>query len=241
MKLRSGSDEHEMRDLAWLWRLCAALCLVSALIFLWAGDWASVLVCLGTVILVLIPPAAVRLGLRFSRGFLVFCVLYAMGPMLGKAYKLYYLTNWWDKLLHTCGGVAFAAVGTCLAAGLNGGRDTSPVLLGVFGLCFSIAVSAVWELFEFGVDWLFAADMQNDTVVHAIHSHFLSDTPGVLRSIGDIREVTLDGVPLEAGGYLDIGLIDTMQDVLVETVGALGFFLWSLAGRKPVLWIEKNA
>lgn len=214
------------------WGVCVGLCALSAAGFLAAGQWLSGLICLGTVILVSLPMLLEQVGhWKLSRGFFIFCLLYAMGPMLGKSFKLYYLTNWWDKLLHTSAGFVFAVLGVCLAAALNRGNPPSPAMQVIFGICFSITVSALWELVEFGMDWIFDMDMQNDTVVHAIHSYLLSDAPGVLTDITDIRTVQLDGAALEIGGYLDIGLIDTMCDVLVETLGAAVYGLWHLWDR----------
>ena len=231
--------EQERNNPLWFWGLCAGFCVVSGGWFLCRGEWLEGLLCLGTLVLVTLPVGVERvLGWKLDLGLFVFLLLYAMGPMLGKAYKLYYLTGWWDKLLHTCGGVAFAVLGTCLAGRLNGGRDTTPLMRAVFGLCFSIAISAVWELFEYGVDTFFGADMQNDTVVTAIHSYLLSDTAGVLFDLPDIREVAVNGVPLEVGGYLDIGLVDTMGDVLVETIGAVVFEIWYLLDKEKHSLIE---
>lgn len=224
---RLSSKKSDLRT--WLWCIGSLFCLASGAWFLHGGETVSMLVCVGTVFLISLPYLAGRLfGFELRRGFFVFCLLYAMGPMFGKVFKLYYVTNWWDKLLHTSGGFVFAVLGSCFAFRLNGKKDTSLALRAVFGLCFSIALSAVWELFEYGVDCFFAADMQHDTVITAINSHYLSDTAGGLHSIQSIREVTLNGVPLEVGGYLDIGLIDTMQDILVETCGALVYFVWYL-------------
>lgn len=216
----------------WIWGICGSFCVVSGGVFILQGKLLAGLICLGSVLLVSLPVVLERcLRWKLNRTFFLFCVLYAMGPMLGKAFKLYYLTNWWDKLLHTSAGFLFAVFGTYLAVKLNQGRDTSLLLQVLFGICFSIAISAVWELVEFGVDRIFGADMQNDTVVYAIHSYLLSDTPGTLVTIPQIQGVSVDGVPLEIGGYLDIGLIDTMQDVLVETLGAAAFGLWQMVDR----------
>lgn len=227
----------ETRLRAGMWSVCFGFCLASAAGFFFSGQFLSGLICLGSVILVCLPFLLEKLlRLRMSQALLAFCLLYALGPMLGKAFRLYYLTAWWDKLLHTCGGVAFGVLGACVAKRL-GGTGISSGLCALFGLCFSVAVAAVWELFEYGVDCLFDADMQQDTVVSAIHSHYLSETAGVLRSIREIREVMLDGVALGVGGYLDIGLNDTMQDMLVETGGAAAYYIWYLlAGeRYPLL------
>lgn len=216
----------------WAWGCCAVFCAVSGVAFFLRGDMIEGLICWGSLLLISIPPMLERyLHWDLNRTFFLFCVLYAMGPMLGKAFKLYYLTNWWDKLLHTSAGFLFAVFGTYLAVILNRGKDTSLLLQMLFGVVFSIAVSALWEMVEFGVDWIFGADMQNDTVVHAVHSYLLSDTPGVIFDIPQIQEVTVNETVLEIGGYLDIGLIDTMQDMLVETAGAAVFGLWHMADR----------
>lgn len=234
-----GLSTREINFRTWVWGLCGLFCLSSGIFFFCGGEMTSMLACVGTVFLITLPYLGGRLfHFELSRGFFVFCVLYAMGPMLGKAFKLYYVTDWWDKLLHTSGGVVFAVLGSYFAMRLNGTRETSPALRAVFGLCFSIALSAVWELYEFGVDSFFAADMQHDTVITAINSHYLSITAGGLYSIQDIREVSVNGVPLEVAGYLDIGLIDTMHDVLVETWGALVYFVWHLIDkdRHPLIY-----
>lgn len=233
MNERPGSHQTEHTIRTWLWGLCGLFCLASGSWFFRIGDLVSMLVCMGTVFLITLPYFAERLlDMKLTRSFFVFCLLYAMGPMMGKAFKLYYVTNWWDKLLHTCGGFVFAVFGASLAHRLNGKQNTAPVLRAVFGLCFSIALSAVWELFEYGVDCFFAADMQHDTVITAINSHYLSDTAGGLHSIQNIRKVSINGTPLAVDGYLDIGLIDTMQDILVETCGAVVYFVWKLVDKE---------
>ena len=64
-------------------------------------------------------------------------------------------------------------------------------------------------------------DMQNDTVITALHSYYLSDSLGVAGSLENISQVTVNGTVLPVQGYLDIGLIDSMLAMLLETLGAL--------------------
>lgn len=62
--------------------------------------------------------------------------------------------------------------------------------------------------------------MQKDTVVHNIHTVTLDATrSNKVVSLRGIREVSVDGRELALGGYLDIGIIDTMKDLLVNFVG----------------------
>ena len=72
-------------------------------------------------------------------------------------------------------------------------------------------------------------DMQKDTVVNTIGSIMLDPTGGntstVLKNITDVIVVQADGTQtaLGLGGYLDIGLLDTMEDLFVNFIGALTF------------------
>ncbi len=212
-----------------LWGICMGFCLATGIAMAHKGQWALMLACLGTVFLVSLPVFVARLlKIRLSRSFFTFFLLYALGPMLGKIYKLYYLTAWWDKLVHTMAGVVFAALGAYLLEQLNRGNQTSLPARAVFALCLSIAVAALWEFFEFSVDRFFGADMQHDTVITAIHSHYLSPTPGEIHSITGIRDAAVNGESLNVGGYLDIGLFDTMADMMVETLGAIAYSAWYL-------------
>ena len=71
--------------------------------------------------------------------------------------------------------------------------------------------------------------MQKDSVVNTIGSVMLDPTggnnPGVIRNITDVIVVQSDGTQtaLGLGGYLDIGLLDTMEDLFVNFIGALTF------------------
>ena len=49
----------------------------------------------------------------------------------------------------------------------------------------------------------------------------LDEGVGVAGSIKDIEEVMINGKALPVKGYIDIGLIDSMLDMLLETLGAV--------------------
>jgi uncharacterized membrane protein YjdF len=117
--------------------------------------------------------------------------------------------------------------------------------MAIVAFCFSMTVAAVWEIFEFSMDMCFGFDMQKDMVVDSIGSVSLDLTKSneVIR-IPDISEVVIigaDGSRYELSeygitGYLDIGIIDTMKDIIVNLIGALafsviGFFYIKTRGR----------
>ena len=80
-------------------------------------------------------------------------------------------------------------------------------------------------------------DMQDDTVIHGLTSYLLGDSLGVTGSIPNIQSVSVNGLLLPVDGYIDIGLIDTMLDMLLETVGAIAACVIILLdkGRHPMI------
>ena len=92
-----------------------------------------------------------------------------------------------------------------------------------------MTVGVLWEFFEFSGDYFLGMDMQKDTIVNAIHSvnmdPTLTNTVVHIRDITDVIVVHSDGTQqtLGLGGYLDIGIIDTMKDLFVNFIGAVVF------------------
>ncbi len=225
------------RDLA-LRRIAFLLCFVftlgSLLFSLKYRSTESSLLCAVTPLLLCLPAFAERLlSKRMHTAVYLLCLCYALGPMLGQTYRLYYSTLWWDKLLHLTGGLVFALVGSQMPA-LLGQREENPALELFCAFFFSVALAALWEFFEYGVDCLFGMDMQHDRFVSALHSYTLGPSLGELGHIENIQSVIVNGQSM--AGYLDIGLHDTMGDMLQERLGALLFSLALLLdrGRHPL-------
>lgn len=200
------------------------------------------LLALVTIPLVLAPGLTERLfHCKFWTPLYIACVLYAIGPMLGHTLNFYSLIAHWDKLLHITGGVVFAIVGFFLFQ-LMVGRDVKKTTAAaVFALCFSMALSMLWEFYEFGADTLLGMDTQADTVVTSITSHYFSDVMGEVGTIGPIESVVINGQTMDWGGYLDLGLHDTMMDMLLETLGAVAVTIFFLADRgkhPPIRFLE---
>lgn len=87
-----------------------------------------------------------------------------------------------------------------------------------------MTIGVLWEFFEFGMNEMFGLDMQKDTVVTGISSTLLDPSGSQHpQRIDRIESVEVNGQELGVGGYLDIGLRDTMGDLFVNFVGALAF------------------
>ena len=210
--------------------LCEIFTLFTIIILLADRRPDRLLLTFSTLLLVALPTLTEKLfSCRICLPLYLFSQLYAIGPMLGHCWKLYYLIPIWDKILHFTGGVMFAILGAYFFDLLVKRRDMPAVRI-LFALCFSITISVLWEFFEFSADIFFGMDMQNDTVIHGLTSYLLGDSMGVTGSISNIHSVTVNGVALP--GYIDIGIIDTMLDMLLETLGAVLTCL--------ILWLDKG-
>ena len=108
----------------------------------------------------------------------------------------------------------------------------SPLYLAMVAFCFSMTVGIVWEFIECAGDMFFGQDMQKDFIVRSFQSVTLdpagSQIPIAVQDITDTVIHTASGKSyLIEGGYLDIGILDTMKDLLVNFIGAFVYRLFS--------------
>ena len=218
--------------------LCEIFTVCTILMLLASGEPDRLLLAFATLLLAAMPMLLEKLlHCRISLPVYIFALAYAVGPMLGHCWKLYYTVPVWDKLLHISGGVMFAILGAYVFDLLAKNKEL-PVARTIFALCFSMAIAVLWEFCEFGADTFLGMDMQDDTVIHSLTSYLLGESLGVTGSIENIESVVVNGVALP--GYIDIGLIDSMLDMLLETLGAMVtcLMLWINRGKRP--WIHKK-
>lgn len=187
--------------------------------------------CIATVGFALLPVAlTVIFRWKMNLLFYSFFSLYTIGPLLGAVYNFYYMTSWFDDLLHGMAGVVFAVIGAYFFTALNKGQKGSLAAVTLFGFLFSIGIAVFWEIYEFGADMLLGSDMQADTVIGSFSTK-IGMTNGETFLYKDITETLVNGTSLGVNGYIDIGLIDTMTDLIVETLGALVFVIYVIIDR----------
>ena len=193
-----------------------------------------VLLCVLTLILLLLPAVlerSLRIQLPDTLEIIILLFIYA-AEILGEIREFYTTFQGWDTMLHTLNGFLCAAIGFSLVDLFNRNErfslSLSPLFMAIVAFCFSMTIGVLWEFFECTMDQLFFLDMQKDAIVNTIGSVMLDPTGGqtpiVIRGITDVILVTEQGnIPLGLGGYLDIGLLDTMKDLAVNFVGAVVF------------------
>lgn len=198
-------------------------------------NFENVFLCVLTLFLFAMPSLLERkldIDLPNTLEIIILLFIYA-AEILGEIGAYYVTFPYWDTVLHTLNGFLCAAIGFSLLDILNRTNrvrfNLSPLYLAIVAFCFSMTVGVVWEFFECAMDHFFFLDMQKDTIVHNIGTILLDPTGGnhpvVLRNITDVIVVQSDGTQtaLGLGGYLDIGLLDTMEDLFVNFIGALLF------------------
>ena len=212
-------------------------------------EYQSVFLCALSLFLMVMPSIISRklkIVLPSTLEIIILLFIFA-AEILGEINSFYVRVPHWDTMLHTINGFLCAAVGFALVDMMNRNDrfsfQLSPLYLAIVSFCFSMTVGVLWEFFEFSADYFLPMDMQKDTVIHAIHSvtldPTLTNTVIHIRDIADVIVVHSDGTQeaLGLGGYLDIGIIDTMKDLFVNFIGAVvfsvtGFFYARSKGEK---------
>ncbi len=210
-------------------------------------QYEDVLLCLLTLFLLILPQivqTAFRIDLPSRLEIILFCFAFA-AEIMGEVQHFYLHIPFWDSILHTVNGFLCAVCGFSLVEILNNKPslkfELSPVFMSLVAFCFSMTIGVLWEFFEFGMDQVFLLDMQKDTVIGTIASSFLRpEQDGGIVVIRGIEDTLVNGESLGVPGYLDIGLIDTMHDLLVNFIGAAVFsiFGYFYTSRKGSSFVE---
>ena len=234
--LRTAADAlRRKRTVAAVYVLLRFLVILTMVAQFFNGNYESVFLCLLTLVLFLLPTILERaLMVDLPNTLEVIILLFIFSAeILGEISAFYTTFQGWDTILHTLNGFLCAAIGFALVDLCNRHErvslSLSPVYMAIVAFCFSMTIGVLWEFFECFMDQMFLLDMQKDTIVHSIGSVMLDpaggNTPVAIHDITDVIVVTADGAqhPLGLGGYLDIGILDTMKDLFVNFIGAVVF------------------
>ena len=223
-----------------LLRIAVILAMIASCL---SGHYENLFVCTLSLVLFLVPAFfEANFGIELPSALEIIILLFIFAAeILGELGSYYVKVPIWDTALHTINGFLCAAVGFSLVDIINRNErfkfQLSPLFLAIVAFCFSMTIGVLWEMFEFTADMVFKTDMQKDFVVHTISSVALDPTNSNKAVIIDgITDVAVNGQSLGLGGYLDIGLIDTMKDLIVNFVGAvvfsiIGFFYVKSRGK----------
>ncbi len=217
-------------------------------------NYNNVFMCILTLILFLIPTFIER-KLNIELPTVLECVIILFifsAEILGEVSGYYIKIPIWDTLLHTLNGFIMAAIGFSMIDILNSSPklhfNMSPIFVAFVSFCFSMTIGILWEFFEYGMDIITLSDMQKDLIVQGISSVTLNPTmTNDAIIISDITKTVLEGQvngvvtqTVVDGGYIDIGLYDTMNDLIVNCIGALSFSVIGIFYIKGRSLLAKN-
>lgn len=193
-------------------------------------NYENVFMCILTLLLLVLPSfvqVTFKVELPSTLEVIILLFIFA-AQILGEISEFYLVFPFWDTVLHVLNGFLAAAIGFSMVDLLNRSERVvftlSPVFIAIVAFGFSMTIGVIWEFFEFGMDQLLGYDMQKDTVIHTIHSVTLDpEGHNIPYTISRIAETAVNGQKLGISGYLDLGLIDTMEDLIVNFIGAAVF------------------
>ena len=201
MKRTSFSQQNRTLVLLYfLLRLIVTAVLLHSLLH---GRYDHAGFCAVSLLLFLLPDTVsrrLRISLPAAAEALFLLFVFA-AEILGELGSFYLRFPHWDTLLHTIGGLLSAVLGFSMI-GLLRQQETGcpPLLCAAIVFCFSMTIGIFWEFFEFGMDAVFHTNMQKDRMLYRF-----------------------------SAPCLDIGLYDTMGDLLAHGLSAAiicvrGFF-----------------
>ena len=212
-----------------------ALVILTMLAQVLNGNYENVYICLLTLVLFMMPSVVERrlhIDLPDVLEIIILLFIFA-AEIMGEIQEYYLIIPFWDTVLHTINGFLFAAIGFSIVNILNEDKHTSlslsPFYMAVTAFCISMTIGVLWEFFEWAMDSWFGFDMQKDTVLTAFTTVSLDpgghNIPYLVQGVKDTVVIFNDGTQqaMALGGYLDLGLQDTMMDLLVNLIGAVVF------------------
>lgn len=218
-------------------RILVIICMIFQIIH---GDMNNAFLCLLSLLLFTVPFfVEKKFKIELPNTLEIFIMLFIFAAeILGEINNFYGVIPFWDSLLHTLNGFLAAGVGFALFDLLNKNTKAvklSSLFLSIVAFCFSMTIGVLWECFEFAADQYLKTDMQKDRIVTSVNSVLMNEekinVPIKLKDIettiivskdddGNVFKTTIDG------GYLDIGITDTMKDLFVNFIGAAVFCIF---------------
>lgn len=222
------------RSSLFVYLLLRFLVIVCMILQILRGDLNNALLCLLSLILLFAPIFIQhKFEITLPNGLEIAIYLFIFAAeILGEINNFYGTIPHWDTMLHTINGFLATAVGFSLIDLLNKNSKSfnlSPFYLCLVAFCFSMTIGVLWEFFEYSCDKFLLFDTQKDTIVDTVSSVMINpdgkNKAIVLKDIKSTVIYDIDGNILQVidGGYLDIGINDTMKDLIVNFVGAIVF------------------
>lgn len=231
------NKKYKIRQRRLIHIILSALVILVMIRQLFNENYNNVFVCVLTLILFMIPSFVdrkLKIRLPLTLEIVIMFFIFA-AEILGEIQSFYTIIPYWDTILHTINGFIMAAIGFAMIDILNQDPhfhiNMSPIFVAFVAFCFSMTIGVLWEFFEYTADTFFLTDMQKDMLTSNVSSVLLNPSglndPILIKDITKtVISGTINGVPQDwtiNNAYLDVGISDTMKDLMVNCVGAIVF------------------
>ncbi len=234
-KVMRNRYKEEKKSAIIIYFVLRILVIICGLLSIVNGNYKHTFICILALVLFTLPTIAQKtLKFELPNTFeaIVYFFIFA-AEILGDVNRFYVTVPHFDTILHTMNGFLCAAVGFALLDIMDRKSkkiDVTPLLIAVVAFCFSMTIGVLWEFFEYGGDQIFVADMQKDTIVSSFSTSKIDESKRIY-----ITDIVQTEIKTKSGetyvikdGYLDIGINDTMKDLLVNMVGAIVFCIFGV-------------
>ena len=198
---------------------------------------------------ILVPIGLLIIEYIFKMKFTLITLLMAVfvcigGMFIGPMFDMFVKTIWFDKLLHLISGMFIFFCGYSLSSRvLDKNKKLYKIYCLFFAATFTIFLLNLWEIYEYICTKFLGLDMQDDRLITEIGSTYLAQSNNFVMHLYNIVKTVIYHVNNEVyvieGGYLDIGLYDTLEDILIGFVGIIIGSLILLINQK-LLFKNKN-
>lgn len=128
-------------------------------------------------------------------------VIIFVGIVFGSYFGLFDKFWWFDNFMHILAGLVSACFGYDFAVIIQRKKgQCAATLAAIFSLMFALSIALGWEFYEFLMDTLHGTNLQL--------AHYGKETAGF-------------DISLYNGEYGYLGLVDTMTDMMMNTVGGI--------------------
>lgn len=181
-------------------------------------EWTATFICLFSFIL-FFAADYVQNKLKYSDFFSLLIYIFLIVSLIGGEVYFLYSKIWFlDIVLHTLSSFIVSGLFVFLFKLLK--CNMNVILFTICIFSFAMMIAGLWEITEFSIDRIFNVDMQKDTIVNEINSVLLSgDGKMIIRK--KIENMNIGEYSIN--GYLDIGLYDTIEDMICALFGSLLF------------------
>lgn len=192
----------------------------NLLYFIIHKEWFAIFICFLNFILCVVADI-IQKKFKYSDFFHLLVYIFLIGSLLfGEVYYFYSKIWFFDVILHVLSSFIVSGLFICIVKFFKYKVDGFMLIVCIFS--FAMMIASLWEITEFSIDKIFSTDMQKDTVINEINSIYLSnDGKSVVKRV--INNMSMGRYNIS--GYLDIGLYDTMWDLICAVFGSLLFIV----------------